>query len=73
MECCGDFLDKEKHMDQVDAIMALESGELNDEQIVALFQDLIDSGLAWRLQGSYGRMAKRLIDDGYCHPAKGEK
>ena len=32
----------------------------------AAWQYLIDTGLVWRLQGWYGRTAKRLIDDGYC-------
>ena len=54
-------------MDQVDKIMAFESGELNEEGILELFQELIDSGLAWQLQGSYGRIAQNLIDAGYCN------
>ena len=54
-------------MDQVDKIMLFESGELDFEGIVELFQDLIDSGLVWQLQGSYGRVAKSLIADGYCN------
>jgi len=32
----------------------------------AAWQYLIDTGLAWRLQGWFGRTAKRLIDDGIC-------
>ena len=50
---------------EVDAIIRLEAGELDFDQTVELFQHLVDSGLAWQLQGSYGRTAKRLIDEGY--------
>jgi hypothetical protein len=53
-------------MDQVDKIMAFESGDLDEEGVIELFQELIDSGLAWQLQGSYGRMARNLIEAGYC-------
>ena len=53
-------------MDQVDKIMAFEQGNLDEEGVIELFQDLIDSGLAWKLQGSYGRMARNLIEAGYC-------
>ena len=53
-------------MNQVDKIMAFESGELDEDGIIELFQELIDSGLAWQLQGSYGRTATFLIDNGYC-------
>jgi hypothetical protein len=54
-------------MDQVSKIMAFESGELDFDQTVELFQELIDSGLVWQLQGSYGRMASSLIENGYCN------
>jgi hypothetical protein len=53
-------------MSEVDAIMAFESGDLDDDGIIDLFQSLIDSGLAWELQGSYGRTATALINAGYC-------
>ena len=57
-------------MDQIDKIISYEQGELDKEGIIELFQELINSGLAWRLQGSYGRMAAHLIEAGYCQ--KGE-
>lgn len=50
--------------DIVNDIIAYESGELDDEGIIELFQKLVDSGQAWRLQGSYGRMAMALIEEG---------
>lgn len=48
-------------------ILEFESGELQSSQIITLFQDLIDTGHAWRLQGYYGRTAHQLINDGLCH------
>ena len=57
---------EEKHDDVAD-IMAWESGEMDQEQTVAFFQRIIDSGLAWQLQGCYGRTAVRLIEAGHCH------
>jgi hypothetical protein len=51
----------------VDEIMRYEAGEMEDRaELLEFFQRLIDSGLAWRLQGSYGRAATRLIEAGLC-------
>ena len=58
---------EDKPFDSLAFIMAYESGELSDDKIIAGFQELVNSGLAWSLQGSYGRMARALIDAGYIH------
>jgi len=47
-----------------DRIIDYEEGNLGEEETLALFQDLVDSGLAWELQGHYGREAARLIEQG---------
>jgi len=46
------------------AIIRYENEELDDNETLALFSELIKSGLAWRLQGHYGRQAHALIDNG---------
>lgn len=48
----------------VDDIMAYEDGRLDTDETLALFQRLVDSGMAWQLQGSYGRTAAELIRRG---------
>ena len=53
-----------KHL--TDMIIKYEMGQLDDIDVIALFQELIDNGMAWRLQGHYGRMAKALIEAGHC-------
>jgi hypothetical protein len=51
-------------LDIVGNILALESGELTDEQINAFFQDLINNDLVDGLGGSYRRFANALIAAG---------
>jgi len=52
-------------MVSVDKIVAYESGKLDNAGILDLFSELIRDGLAWSLQGCYGRMAEYLIEAGY--------
>jgi hypothetical protein len=47
-----------------DTLMAYEGGELEFDDVVDMFQTLVDSGLVWQLQGSYGRTAAALIASG---------
>ena len=48
----------------VDELMSYEDGKLDEDEVVDLFQRLVDNGMAWQLQGSYGRMAMQLIRSG---------
>jgi hypothetical protein len=54
-------------MVSVDKIIAYEGREMSDEDMVEFFQELVDTGMAWTLQGHYGRTAMALIEAGYCH------
>jgi hypothetical protein len=56
---------KDEPYDVLANIIAYEEGELDEENTIALFQNLVDTGLAWELQGSYSRTAKALIEGGY--------
>jgi hypothetical protein len=60
-----------KPLDLTADIMAFEAGELDHDEVIALFQSLIDTGMAWQLQGSYGRTAADLIRSGECQSAGG--
>jgi hypothetical protein len=47
--------------DIVGQIMAFEQGELENGEVYALFQFLLDSGMIYSLQGSFQRMAEDLL------------
>jgi len=53
-------------------IIRYEQGDMDTEEVIGFFQGLIDSGLAWRLQGHYGRTAKGFIENGFCYVPGGE-
>jgi hypothetical protein len=55
-------------MTDFDAVMIAEGAQEADseEQLIEAWQHLIDTGLAWKLQGFFGRTASRLIEDGIC-------
>jgi len=36
----------------------------DEEQIIEAWQHLIDTGLAWQLQGWFGRTANQMIEQG---------
>jgi hypothetical protein len=57
--------------DTLERMLLLEDGLLDVEDTIELFQELINSGLAWKLQGFYGRTASNLIQQGYCTMNKG--
>lgn len=59
----GDY-DAPATYDYIGAIIDYESGSLDYDGTIRLFQHLVDGGIVWRLQGSYGRTAAALIESG---------
>jgi hypothetical protein len=56
------------HSDLTSKIMAWECGEMEDiNDVIDFFADLVKTGLAFRLQGDYGRQAAVLIERGYIN------
>jgi hypothetical protein len=45
---------------------AIYREEAEAEETIAAYQEMIDSGMAWRMEGSVGRNAMRLIELGFC-------
>lgn len=37
----------------------------SEDQVLEAWQYLVDTGLAWQLQGWFGRTAEMLIENGY--------
>jgi hypothetical protein len=54
-------------MEDFDAVMIAEGVEpASEKEQIEAWQHLIDSGLAWSLQGWFGRNASSLIEQGIC-------
>ena len=47
--------------------MDYEDGSLDNKGVLELFSHLITNGMAWSLQGHYGRTASHLIDNDYIN------
>ena len=47
-------------------VVAFEEGRLTEDETIALFQELINAGDAWKLPGRFGRVAWDLIQAGIC-------
>jgi len=57
-------------MTDYDAVMIAEGvDEADRDTQIEAWQHLIDTGIVWCLQGSFGRRAKDLIGAGICHLA----
>ena len=53
-------------MDNYTAVGIAEGfeGAESEEQVIEAWQHLVDTGLAWSLQGWFGRTATQLIEQG---------
>jgi hypothetical protein len=45
-------------------IKAYETGDMPDEQVPELFQELVNTGKIWNMPGHFGRMAHKLLTEG---------
>lgn len=57
-----------KRGDLTSRLLDYEEGNLEESQELSLFQDLVNNGLAWQLQGHYGRTASSLLRAGLISP-----
>jgi len=60
-----------QRLSSLDACLILEGEypDATDDDCINSLQLLIDTGIVWNLQGTYGRMAASAIDSGICHQA----
>tara|TARA_B100000900_G_C20287215_1_gene596597 strand:+ start:353 stop:574 length:222 start_codon:yes stop_codon:yes gene_type:complete len=56
----------------VDKMISYESGDMNEEEAVEFFQELLDRRLINSLQGSYQRTAATLLELGHIELRKGQ-
>ena len=56
-------------MDSFTAVSICEGiQDASEEETLDAWQHLVDTGLAWQLQGSFGRMAVNLIEEVIIDP-----
>ena len=54
-------------MNMYDAVMIVEQGTADEETYIAAMQHLINTGIVWQLQGSFGRAAVDMMQSGVCY------
>lgn len=59
-------------MDLIDKIIRYEQDDMSHEEIIQMFQELMNTGLIFGLQGSYQRTATRLMNAGLITIPQGE-
>lgn len=47
-------------------LSAIWREDADEAEVIAAYQDMIDSGQAWLMEGSVGRTAMRMIEAGVC-------
>jgi len=57
----------------VDRMVSYEAGEMNEEETVEFFQELLDRRLINSLQGTYQRIAALLLELGHIELRKGQQ
>ena len=55
-------------MQLVDQLIAYEEGQITQDEEVAFFKHLVETGACWYLQGHYQRVAATLIEAGLIKP-----
>ena len=57
----------------VDQLIAYEEGQITQDQEIAFFEQLVETGTCWQLQGHYQRVAATLIEAGLIKPPERAK
>ena len=57
----------------VDDVIRYESGEMGRDEAIEFFQSLVNTGMAWKLQGHYGRTAMALVESGHVTVPENQK
>jgi hypothetical protein len=60
-------------MKTTDFVIAFESGECTEEEVIEGFQLLLNEGILFQLQGSYGRAGIELLKAGLITLPKDKK